>query len=167
MNVRTEQCQPSGVAIIVAMTRERVIGAAGTLPWDLPDDRRLFKRLTIDQAVIMGRRTFESLGRPLPNRHNIVLSRTLAATAEIEVCRDFQAALNAARRSGRKIFVIGGTELYRQALPIANELHVTWVTQTVSGETFFPPVDLSLWAACETIDLPGGTYVRYLRRDPA
>jgi len=162
----TGSSQHPQVAIITAMTKDRVIGAAGTLPWDLPEDRQLFKRLTTGQTVIMGRRTYESLGEPLPDRHNIVLSRSLKAIPGAEVCRDIEAALQFAGSLGHAVFIIGGTELYRQALPIATELHVTWVEATVPGDTYFPDFDRDAWTVCETITMPGAQYVRYQRKSP-
>ena len=160
---QTDQLQ---VAIIVAMTRDRVIGSGGGIPWHLPDDLQLFKRLTADATLIMGHKTHASIGRPLPGRHNIVLSRTRKELPGVQLCTSFRAALHAARKRQRPVFVIGGAELYRQTLPIAAELHISWIEQEVSGDTRFPAFELAEWSCCEQNDFPGFQYARY-RRKPA
>jgi dihydrofolate reductase len=153
--------------IVVAMTRRRVIGASGRLPWHLPEDLRLFRELTTGQAVVMGRRTFESIGRPLPGRRNLVVSRTLSPRQGIEVCRSFDEAL--ARTAGfpGRVFFIGGAEIYALALPVADRLIVTWVEQAVEGDVHFPAFDESAWTVERSE--PGAGFVRvwYRRACPA
>ena len=152
------------LAIIVAMTRDGVIGRGGTLPWDLPADRRLFRDLTVGNTVIMGRSTFESLPAPLPHRHNLVLSRKPCQYAGMTVCRGFLEAVALGWRLGRPIFVIGGVELYRRALPVADTLHISWVAGDPAGDRHFPPFDLAAWQAVESTDYPGFQHVTYRRR---
>jgi dihydrofolate reductase len=147
----TQQAGCTELAIIVAMTRDRVIGQGGTLPWDLPQDRQLFRELTTGNTVIMGRKTYESIKRPLPKRCNIVLSRTLTNLRGVTLCHSFPAALENARRFGQPVFVIGGAGLYHEALPAAAALHISWV-------------DLADWSAAEEKSYPGFHYVKYLRR---
>lgn len=114
------------------------------MPWHLPEDLTRFKRLTVGNTVLMGRRTFESIGRPLPGRDNWVLSRDLAfAPPGCRVFSDLQAAL-AARPRGT-LFVIGGAELYRQTLPLASRLELTRIHARLDGDTVFPPFDASQW----------------------
>ena len=151
------------LAIIVAMTRSGVIGRGGGLPWDLPADRQLFRRLTEGNTVIMGRSTFESLSGPLPHRHNIVLSRKPRHYAGVTVCRGFLEAIALGWQLGRPIFVIGGVELYRRALPLADTLHISWVEGDFTGDRCFPPFDLAAWEVVESIDHPGFEYVVYRR----
>ncbi len=158
------QADQPQVAIIVAMTRDRVIGSGGGIPWHLPDDLQLFKRLSADGTLIMGRKTHASIGRPLPGRHNIVLSRTRQELPGVQLCTSFRAALYDARQRQRPVFVIGGAELYRQALPFAEELHISWIEQEVSGDTRFPAFELAEWLCCEQHDFPGFQYVRYRRK---
>jgi dihydrofolate reductase len=146
------------------MTRNGVIGRGGGLPWDLPEDRQLFRRLTEGNTVIMGRATFESLPAPLPHRHNLVLSRNPRQSAGVTVCRDFLEAIILGGQLGRPILVIGGVELYRQALPIADTLHISWVEGEFTGDRCFPPFDLAAWEAVESIAYPGFEYVVYRRR---
>jgi len=151
-------------AIIVAMTNDRLIGAGGGLPWHLPGDLRLFKRLTSGGILIMGRKTHASIGRPLPGRHNIVLSRSLQELPGVQVCAGFQAALAVARRHHHPVFVIGGGEVYRQALPLAGELHISWIEGDFNGDCYFPPLELDDWQCLEETDFTGFRYVHYRRR---
>jgi dihydrofolate reductase len=160
----TSQLGLPKVAIIVAMTKDRVIGSGGTLPWHLPEDLQLFKRLTMGCTVIMGRKTYLSIGRPLPGRHNIVLSHTLKESAGIKICDSFMKGLNAAARQDRAVFVIGGEELYRKALPIASELHISWIKAEVSGDKYFPAFDPADWTTCVSMDYPEFRY-KYYRRN--
>jgi dihydrofolate reductase len=132
--------------IAVAMTRQRVIGCAGRLPWHIPEDLRLFRELTTGQTVIMGRETFASIGGPLPERRNLVVSRTLPATPGVEICRSFPEALQMAAAGANKIFVLGGSELYRQALPLAGSMVVSWVREDHAGDTFFPEFTPEDWS---------------------
>lgn len=150
--------------IIVAMTRRRVIGCHGALPWHIPEDLRLFRTLTSGHAVIMGRATFESIGRPLPERHNLVVSRTLRPSSGIVVCASLAAAMEHARRLQRALFFIGGREIYRQALPLADRLLISWIEQDYAGDCFFPPLDLSAWKQEWEREYPAFTHVGYRRR---
>jgi len=154
------------ITIVVAMTRERVIGRKGRLPWHIPEDLRLFRELTTGQTVIMGRETFASIGRPLPDRRNIVVTRTLPAIAGVEVCRSFAEALNKGAADGKKIFVIGGRALYRQALPIADAMVVSWVREDFTGDTFFPGFDPESWPVEKVEEHAAFTRVWYKKRKP-
>jgi dihydrofolate reductase len=139
------------IAIIAAMTENRVIGRNGTIPWDLPEDRRHFRELTMGHPVIMGRKTFESIGRPLPGRTTIILSRQRDFLAEgCLMVPDLEAALTAASGNS-EIFICGGGELYREALPRAARLYLTIVHMSVDGDTFFP-------------EIPAGEFVEVVRR---
>ena len=154
------------LGIVVAMTRDGVIGMGGTIPWDLPEDRRLFRRLTEGNTVIMGRRTFESLPAPLPRRHNIVLSCTPRLLAGATACASFREALATGWRLGRPVFVVGGVELYRKALPIADTLHISWVEGDYAGDRFFPSMDFSAWEVVATTGYVGFEHTAYRRRGP-
>ena len=152
------------VAIIVAMTKDQVIGSGDTLPWHLPDELQLFKRLTMGCTVIMGRKTYASIGRPLPGRHNIVLSRSRKELPGVQISGNFMACLTAAAHQGRPVFIIGGEELYRKALPIASELHISWVKDAVSGDKCFPGFDLTDWTPCDDQVHQGFRYTHYRRK---
>lgn len=151
------------LGIVVAMTATGVIGRDGGLPWDLPADRRLFRQLTLGGAVIMGRRTFESLPAPLAGRLNIVVTRGDHRYPGAETAPELTAALELARRSGRPTFVIGGVELYRAALPLADTLNVSWVDGEFPGDRHFPPLDLTEWEQIASVDYPGFRHVTYRR----
>lgn len=134
------------VAIVVAYSTNRVIGAGGTIPWHLPGDMRYFRELTAGGTVLMGRRTFESLPdayRPLPNRRNLVLSRRVSyAVPGAEVFDDLPAALAAA---GHDCFVIGGAAIYVQALPCCTRVYATEINALIDGDVRFPELDADTW----------------------
>ncbi|MCS7100699.1 MAG: dihydrofolate reductase [Burkholderiaceae bacterium] len=133
------------VTLIAAVARKGVIGRDGRIPWHVPGDLPRFKRITLGHPVIMGRRTWESLGRPLAGRRNLVLSRTPGfAPAGAEVFASLEAAL-AACAEAPEVFVIGGTEVYRAALPAAQRLLLTEIDADVDGDAFFPDFDRSAW----------------------
>jgi len=138
--------------VLVAMTRERLIGAGSHIPWSLPQELRLFRQLTLGGTVVMGRNTFESLGRPLEQRHNIVVSTTLKERPGITVCRDFPAAVVAAESHGGKVFYIGGREIFRLALQRAELLRVSWIPGNYTGDCYFPEFDRKQWCLAEAKD---------------
>lgn len=124
------------ISIIAAMSENRVIGNNNSLIWKLPNDLKRFKSITSGSAVLMGRKTYESIGRPLPNRRNIIITRNEDYKAEgCVVCNSLPEAL---MLTNNDCFVIGGGEIYRQALPIANKLYLTIVHNTFDGDTTFP-----------------------------
>jgi len=133
------------VSLIVAMSENRVIGRAGGLPWRLSDDLRRFKRLTTGHTIIMGRKTFESIGRPLPNRTSIVITRQADWTTEdVIVAHSLDEALERASHDD-EVFVIGGGEIFGQALPRADRLYLTIVHADIEGDVYFPAIDESNW----------------------
>ncbi len=124
---------------IAAMSLNRVIGQGGRLPWHLPADFQWFKKLTTGQVIVMGRKTFASIGRPLPNRETVVLSRggfqypgvrTISGLDQLDLSQE-----------SRKVFICGGAEVYAQALPLCSDLYLTVVKRTVDGDAFFPPFE--------------------------
>jgi dihydrofolate reductase len=129
---------PVGMKAIVAMTRNRVIGKNNKIPWVLPGEQKWFKEATMDHPILMGRKTFESIGRPLPGRHNIVVTRS-GKIEGVEIVRDlekFNPALYEA--NGKDVFVIGGSEIYRALLPKCDAIYVTLVKQEYEGDAYFP-----------------------------
>jgi dihydrofolate reductase len=133
------------VYLVVALARNGVIGARGKLPWHLPEDLQHFKRITLGHPVIMGRRTWESLGRPLPGRENIVVTRRpLYEAAGASVASSVQAAI-ALCADEPVAFVIGGAEIYAAALPLADGLVVTEIDRDYEGDTRFPAWDREAW----------------------
>ncbi|WP_444996591.1 type 3 dihydrofolate reductase [Aliikangiella sp. IMCC44359] len=126
------------ISLIAAMAKDRVIGKDNQMPWHLPADLRHFKTITMDKPIIMGRKTFESIGRPLPGRKNIVISRQISYQAEgCDTANSIEAAIELVNNV-KEIMIIGGGFLYSQALPIANKLYLTFIDLTVDGDTQFP-----------------------------
>jgi len=141
-------------SLVVAMARNRVIGRDNQLPWRLPADLAYFKRVTLGHPVIMGRRTWESIGKPLPGRHNIVVSRNRDYRAPgATVVASLDAAWKAAGDADEAC-VIGGTSLFAEALPIADRIYLTEVDAEVDGDTYFPPFDRSQWDEREVMRHP-------------
>ena len=154
------------LAIIAALTRNRVIGKAGKLPWHISEDLRRFKRLTGGHAVLMGRATWESLGRPLPGRRNVVLSS--GPVSGVEAYTSLPDALRALAECDT-VFVIGGGKVYAQLLDRADELHLTLVHQEAEGDAFFPPYEHLLGTAfveAARENHEGFTFVDYVRVRP-
>lgn len=133
------------VSIAVAMDRRGTIGRDGGLPWHIPEDLRHFRHLTLGKPIVMGRRTWLSIGRPLSGRHNIVVSTTLAARAEGCTVVPTLAQALAAAGAVAEVVVIGGARLYAEALPLAGRLYVTRVDAEVTGDVCFPPFDAARW----------------------
>jgi len=129
--------------MIAALTEDRVIGRDGGLPWRLPEDMKHFKATTMGHAIIMGRRTWEETGRPLPGRRNIVV--TSRALEGVETFASLADAIAAARTTDPEPFIIGGGKIYAAALPLATKLVLTWVKASAAGDTRFPEVDWKEW----------------------
>jgi len=137
------------VSLVVAMSENRVIGRGGKLPWHLPKDLQHFKKLTVDHTVIMGRKTFEEIQRPLTNRRNVVITRNPACHPHgVTVVPSLNEAL-AMGATEDEVFVLGGGEIFRLALPRADRLYLTLVHAVLEGDTFFPPLDTTAWAIDE------------------
>ncbi|WP_394690094.1 dihydrofolate reductase [Hoeflea sp.] len=142
--------QDPKIQIVVVRAANGVIGRDGDMPWRLPSDLKHFKATTLDAPVIMGRKTFQSIGRPLPGRANIVISRAGFQAEGVEVFGTLEAALEracdiAAQTGAGKVSVIGGGEIYRQGLDVADELHITEVEADIDGDTLFPELDSQVW----------------------
>lgn len=153
------------ISLIVALGSNHVIGKDNTMPWHLPGDLRYFKRITLNKPVVMGRNTFESIGKPLPQRSNIVISRNTGyQPAGTTVVHSLEEALQKGREVLRwldpgndELMIIGGAQIYMQALPLAERLYLTQVHAQPQGDAFFPAFDRHEWnevaredhAACE------------------
>ena len=138
------------IAMIAAMSYDNhVIGKAGKLPWTLPNDLAYFKRITMGSTIVMGRKTYDSIGKPLPGRRNIVLTKDYSFNAD--VANDLYAMHNVkdilalAYKSPTPVFIIGGAELYEQFMPHADRLYITEVFGSIEGDTFFPKTDVTKW----------------------
>jgi dihydrofolate reductase len=135
------------LSLIAALDRQNGIGHDNQLPWQLPDDLKRFKALTVGKPILMGRRTAESLGRALPGRRNLVLTRNGQVPFEgMQAVGSVEQALQQARADGAdELCVIGGGQIYALVMAQATDLHLTWVDTTVAADTHFPPVDPTQW----------------------
>ncbi len=133
------------ISLIAAMSKNRVIGKNNSIPWKLPEDMRHFKRLTLGKTVVMGRKTFESIGKPLPKRVNIVITRDRSYMAKgCFVVNSVKDALKIPK-DGEEVMVIGGSEIYRQFLPFANVIYLTIIEKNFDGDSFFPEISRNEW----------------------
>lgn len=133
------------IITIVAQANNRVIGNNNQLIWHLPNDLKRFKRLTTGFPIVMGRNTFESIGKPLPNRTNIVISKTIAPQTGIVVVDSLQSAIDVGKALADKLFVIGGGKVYDEAIYQSDVLEVTMVNTIAKGDTYFPEIDELFW----------------------
>ena len=154
------------VTLVAAVARNGVIGVDGGLPWHLPDDMRRFKELTTGHVLVMGRRTYESIGRPLPGRTTVVVTRTPGWSSDADgvlVAAGVPEALAAAAAIDDEVFVVGGARVYADALPLADRLELTHVDAEPAGDTLFPDVDWSEWRELRREEGDGVAYVTYER----
>ena len=163
------------MTIIAAMTKGHVIGKDEKLPWHIPEDMKLFKQFTTGNTVIMGRKTYESIGRPLPNRDNIVVSSSMLAGESavmcskdrLIVCSSLDAAVERASKNNNEIFFIGGATIYEQALPLADQMYISYVKKDYAGDVYFPKFSDEDWVVEERKDYAEFEWVRYsFRMDP-
>jgi len=133
------------VAVIAAMARNRVIGINNTLPWHLPEDLKHFKALTMGHHIIMGRKTYDSIGRPLPGRTTVIVTRDPAYRMEGCLVANSPEQAIALCGDDPEIFFVGGAELYRQVLPLADRLYITEIQAEYEGDAEFPEIDASVW----------------------
>lgn len=151
------------IELIFAMSQNRVIGNKNQLPWHIPADLKRFKQITLGHTIVMGRKTFDSIGRALPGRRNVVISRNPLFSAEgVEVYPSLGSALENLR--GEKVFVIGGGQIFTDALPVADRIYMTVIEQDFEGDVFFPEFDTKQYTevsaeACRHEDLHYTDYV--------
>jgi dihydrofolate reductase len=140
------------IVLIAAFAQNRVVGIENRLPWHLPEDLKYFKRTTSGKAIIMGRKTYDSIGRPLPNRTNIVITRNPDFTAPgVKVVVSLEAAIELAKEVNYindvdEVMIIGGASIYESALPIADRLYLTHVHAEVEGDAYFPEMNFQQWS---------------------
>jgi dihydrofolate reductase len=147
---------------IAAMSLNRVIGNGNQIPWHLPEDFKWFKATTSGHVIVMGRKTFESIGKPLPNRETIVLSRSAWSHPGVTTVRSLDEL--PAPVAHRKVFICGGAQVYEQALPLCSELFLTLVKREVAGDAFFPKFEDQFELVEEIRDTPEFKILRYRRR---
>jgi dihydrofolate reductase len=158
----SENQKVATITLVVAVSQNGIIGREGGLPWRLSSDLKRFKADTMGRPIIMGRKTFQSIGRLLPGRENIIISRdpNFAVQGAI-VCADVAAALSCAQRKSQEmgaddIAVIGGGEIYWQTFDVADRLIVTWVLTSIDGDTRFPAIENDVWHTVSSEDFPAG-----------
>lgn len=155
------------LVLVAAIGENNVIGRGGQLPWHIRSDLQHFKRLTINRPVVMGRHTFESIGKALPGRTNIVLSRDFSVPAPgAQLATSFDAAFAAARSDARKrgvneIMVIGGSNIFERTMPMAARLEITHVHASPAGDRFFPEIDPAQWQLRSRKEHPAGPHDDY------
>lgn len=142
------------ISLIVAASRNGVIGTGGKLPWHLPADLKRFKELTMGHPILMGRKTFQSIGKPLPGRTNIVITRQPGFQAcGAVVAHSLEEALRLCEKEA-EAFVIGGAEIYKQALPLADRIYLTRINQDFDGDTFLFDIDPAVWKETSRQNFP-------------
>ena len=150
------------ISLIVAMAANRVIGLDNKMPWHLSADLKKFKAITMGSPIVMGRKTYESIGRPLPGRSNIIISRNLDyQQADCLVFNDIKTAIEASSKDAEEIFIIGGAELYKATLPHADNLYLTLINQDFDGDTFFPEIDFKVWTEASREDISDDPSVNF------
>lgn len=150
--------------IIAAMTLKGVIGKNNTIPWHISEDLKKFKEITSENTVLMGRKTYESIGKPLPNRNNIVISSTMQSVEGIDVCRSLQEGITKSKSYGKKIFIIGGAKIYKQTLPLADKMYISLVKKEYDGDTFFPEFSQNDWEIEKKEDYKDFEFIVYTRK---
>ncbi|OJY60406.1 dihydrofolate reductase [Thiobacillus sp. 0-1251] len=157
------------IYLVAAMATNRVIGNGPNIPWKIPGEQTIFRRLTEGKVVAMGRKTFESIGKPLPNRHTIVISRqTNYRAAGCSVASNLSEALSLAAAFGNELYVAGGAEIYSLALPHAHGVFLSEVHQTFDGDAFFPQLDEKEFEAISSSTVQASipyTHTVYVRRN--
>lgn len=132
------------ISLVAAVSTNQVIGKNNQLIWHLPADLKHFKNITTGHTILMGRKTFDSIGKPLPNRRNIIISRSKNLVDGCEVADSLEVALKLCEAE-TEIFIIGGAEIYKQSMQFANRIYLTKIHQKFEGDTFFPEIDLKIW----------------------
>lgn len=134
------------LSIIVAIAENNAIGKENKLLWSMPEDMKHFREITSGHPVIMGRKTFESIGRLLPNRRNVIITREQNYKIEnAEIKHSLEEAFDLFKDKNDEVFIIGGAEIYKQALPYADKLYITKIEQNFEGDAFFPEIDEKIW----------------------
>lgn len=157
------------LSIIVAMTNERVIGLNGKLPWNIPEESKLFQQTTKDSVVVMGRNTYYSIGEhPLEDRINIVVSSKMKSHQQIHpgliIVWDFDRALKKCEEFDKRIFFIGGARIYEAALPIVDNLYISWIKNNYDGDAYFPEINFDEWLLTKEQDFNDFITKEYRRK---
>jgi dihydrofolate reductase len=150
------------INIITAFDNNHVIGKNGELPWNLPEDLRYFRKKTENTVIVMGRITYESIGKPLPHRHNIVISRTLAPQIGITILKSPEDL--AQLHFKEPVFIIGGSSIYEHFLPVTKNLYITHLNAEFDGDQYFPHINWSEWTLVEEVVKPRDNNINFSRK---
>lgn len=151
------------IGIIVAYSTNRVIGKDGTIPWNIEGEKKRFKELTTGNIVVMGRKTYEDIGHPLPARMNVVVSTTKQYKGEnLETVTSLKEAIDMYKDSGKKIYIAGGRRLYKEALEYAEKLYVTHIDKEIEGDVYFPEFDTGDYVLETEKEVEGDIPYRYV-----
>lgn len=153
------------LALIVGIGPNRVIGKGNKLPWNIPEDLKNFKKVTKGNSVIMGLSTYKSIGKPLPDRNNIVLHFEPVDIEGVTVCTSIPESIEKAKEFGKDIFCIGGVSIYKQFLPLVEKLYISWIKKEYGGDMLFPEFDESEWEIEKEEEHEEFTFVIYKRKD--
>ena len=151
------------IIIIAALTKNRVIGKDNTLIWHIPEDMKLFRTYTRENTVIMGRKTYDSMGRALPNRNNIVITNNNLQLEDADVVHSCDEAIEKAKEYGKDIFIIGGGKIYSQFLDQADKLYLSWVKKDYEGDAHFPEFNQDDWKIVRTEEYDDFTFIENKR----
>lgn len=139
------------ISFIVAMDKNRIIGKNNQLPWHLPADLKFFKKVTMGHPIVMGRKTFESIGKPLPGRENIIVTRNSSYLAHgCSVFHSLEELIKWSKEKEEEVFFIGGAELFKETFPYADRLYITMIDHEFDGDTYFPEFEESMWKRTST-----------------
>jgi dihydrofolate reductase len=152
-----------GVALIVGMTEAHVIGNGNDLPWHISEDLINFKKITGGQTVIMGKNTLDSIGKPLSNRNNIVLSKEKIEIEGVDVCMSIPEALEKAKSYGKKVFIIGGASVYSQTIGLVDTMYISYIKNDYAGDVFFPDFSETEWKRVAEKEFKDFLFVTYKR----
>ncbi len=148
------------------MTKNKIIGKNNWLPWEIPEELAMFRKLTSNSTVIMGRKTYDSVGRPLPKRNNIIISRTPRfEDSRVEWATSMEQALEKAKKHEKNIFVIGGTQIYNMAIPLVDKMYLSFIKEDYEGDTYFPDWNEEEWEVEKKEDHEKFEFVVYKRKD--
>ncbi len=156
------------ITLIAAIAKNNCIGKNNTLPWNIPEDLKHFRELTKGKTVLMGRKTFDSIialiGKPLPNRQSIVITKQndFVAPDGVEIFHELDRALN--DHANDDLWIIGGAQIYNETIANADRLEITHINQTIDGDAFFPTIDLSIWKEVARDDRDGFSFVTYNKK---
>ena len=150
--------------IIVALTKSGKMGYQGKMPWKIPQELRLFKKITTGQTVVMGRKTYETIGFVLPQRNNLVVTSSQLDTNDVIATASFGEAVEVAEQIGKDIFFIGGRQIYQQALAVSDEIYISWIKKDYPADLYFPQINWNNWQKYCERDFLDFVHSRYRRK---